>query len=254
MKGKQKLNILLGTIIFAIIVLVTNKSNAGLQSNGDTPATKNVNDWMLEVRKMQTSGGTLGLSDTINESNLTSNNTNLDIHMEKNTEYGAMALLSASAYGKPDKINDGETTTGNKSGIYININKEWVAAGNLLDSVNYNNAAVRYKNLIDVAITGTSIATNYAKYTSKEGDAIEETKGWHNSGSSVYFSYYLDSWGNTNDKLLKCAGFLRSCSGSIFSYNGYAGSFNASSGWNKPEALYTKLHTSRAIIVNGSNV
>ena len=56
---------------------------------------------------------------------LTSNNPNLDIHMEKNTEYGAMAILSASAYGNQNVIGDGETTTGNKSGVYMKLNKEW---------------------------------------------------------------------------------------------------------------------------------
>lgn len=227
MKGKQKLNILLGTIIFAIIVLVTNKSNAGLQSNGDTPATKNINDWMLEVRKMQTSGGTLGLSDTINESNLTSNNTNLDIHMEKNTEFGAMALLSASAYGKPDKINDGETTTGNKSGIYININKEWVAAGTLSLCSQYVNAKSRYKNLYTLP------------YVAKKGDAINETIKWHGSESFVWLS---------GASVNSYSGLLRAYAGSIFSYYGYGvnGSYF--------DAYYQKNWATRAIIVNGSNV
>ena len=227
MKGKQKLNILLGIIIFAIIVLVTNKSNAGLQSNGDTPATKNINDWMIEVRKMQTSGGTLGLSDTINESNLTSNNTNLDIHMEKNTEFGAMALLSASAYGKPDRINDGETTTGNKSGIYININKEWVAAGTINNSTKYKAASSRYKNIYTTT------------YVAKSGDAIEETKGWHSSSSLTWLS------DNSSRSL------LRTYKGSIFSYSGN-GSYVSMNGYS--DSTYTNKWHSRAVIVNGSNV
>ena len=51
--------------------------------------------------------------------------------MEKNTEYGAMAILSASSYGNQSKIESGGTTTGNKSGVYINLNKEWVSAGSI---------------------------------------------------------------------------------------------------------------------------
>lgn len=227
MKGKQKLNILLGTIIFAIIVLVTNKSNAGLQSNGDTPATKGINTWMLEIRKMQTAGGTLGLSDTIDTTTLTSNNTNLDIHMEKNTEFGAMALLSASAYGKPDKINDGETTTGNKSGIYININKEWVAAGSQGLATKANS---RYKNVYTIKDMYT------VPYAPKVGDAVEETKGWHSSGSSQWIYF------NTN------GGVLRAYSGSIFSYYAYADNAHAY------DAHANNPWATRAIIVNGSNV
>lgn len=227
MKGKQKLNTVLGTIIFAIIVLVANKSNAGLQSNGDTPATKGINTWMLEIRKMQTAGGTLGLSDTIDTTTLTSNNTNLDIHMEKNTEFGAMALLSASSYGKPDKINDGETTTGNKSGIYININKEWVAAGSQGLATNVNS---RYKNVYTIKDKYT------VPYAPKVGDAVEETKGWHSSGSSQWIYF------NTN------GGVLRAYSGSIFSYYAYA--YNSSA----YDAYANKPWATRAVIVNGSNV
>ena len=219
MREKQKWNILLGVILFTIVALITNKSNAALQSNGDAPATKNIGTWLLEVRKMQTSGGTLGLSDTIDTTTLTSNNTNLDIHMEKNTEYGAMALLSASAYGKPDKINDGETTTGNKSGIYMNINKEWVAAGRLTQSI-YANANNRYKN--DYTTT----------YSEKTGDAI---LNWHGATNLKWiYSNGID-------------GLIRAYSGSIFSYNGYGlGDLG--------DALYTRLHATRAVIVNGSNV
>lgn len=223
MKGKQKLNILLGIILFAVIVLVTNKSNAALQSNGDTPAKKNIGTWLLEVRKMQTSGGTLGLSDTIDTTTLTSNNTNLDIHMEKNSEYGAMVLLSASSYGKPDKVNDGETTTGNKSGIYMNINKEWVAT--TVNNV-FSGYADRYKNIYNKS------------YSAKIGDAMTETSGWHGSKS-----YWNTEWDTP-------LGVVRAYSGGIFSY------------WNNYECSYPNyygssiyaVYQSRAVIVNGSNV
>ena len=143
MKVKNKIltAMVFGTILSGLII--PNKANAVLQSNGGTPATRNLNDWLLQIRQMQEIGGTLGRTDTINTTNLTSGATDLDIHMEKNTEYGAMAILSASAYGNPNKINDGETTTGNSTGIVININSEWVSA--------------------------------------KAGDAINETSEWHNA-------------------------------------------------------------------------
>ena len=62
-------------------------ANAALQSNGGASATKDVNGWITGIRQMQASGGTLGLTDTINGTNLTSGNKNLDIHMQKNTEF-----------------------------------------------------------------------------------------------------------------------------------------------------------------------
>ena len=137
-------------IIFMImmvgIFVLSTKVEAALQANGGTPLTANQNDWISAVRQMQATGGTLGLTDTIN-TNLTSSNKNMDIHMQKNTEYGAMAILSASAYGNPNKITDGQTTTGNASGIQIKLNEEWVAAGpNITQVGKMKNAAARYWN------------------------------------------------------------------------------------------------------------
>ena len=219
MKNKTKTFLTIFLIILASMIIMPNVSNAALQSNGGTPATKVTSQWITEIRQMQESGGTLGLTDTINTTNLASDNKNLDIHMEKNTEYGAMAILSASSYGKPDKVNDGETTTGNKTGVLINLNKEIVAAAQISSDV-----LGRYKN----AYTST--------YTAKVGDAILETNGWHNSDVSNWLDIYMQ------------ANLLRSCSGSLFSYNGkgYVGA-------DYPP-YYTNPWSSRACIVVGSGV
>ena len=191
------------TVILFIITPI--KAQAALQSNGGTPATKSLNGWMLQVRNMQALGGTLGRTDTINTTNLTSNATDLDIHMEKNTEYGAMAILSASSYGNPNKITSGQTTTGNETGIVINLNKEWVAAGQLEGVPQFVNANGRYKN----AYTRT--------YSAKIGDAITETKGWHGSTASTWLSwnkeFYPPTYGYTPQE---SAGLLRSYSRKYF--------------------------------------
>ena len=144
----MKKRILMGIIMFVIIGILgqTNKVEAALQSNGGTPLQANLNDWVYYTRQMQATGGTLGLTDTIND-DLTSSNKNLDIHMQKNTEYGAMTILSASAYGNPEKIENGETTTGNASGVVVNLNGEWVAAGRSDTSINsMKTAKARYWN------------------------------------------------------------------------------------------------------------
>ncbi len=125
------------TIIIAIISIFvltliygTTLSSAALQANGNTPVQKDLGTWMSIIRDMEATGGTLGLSETKGSGLLsTSDSNNLDCHMEKNSEYGAMAILSASSYGNQNKVASGETTTGNKSGVVINLNKEWVAAG-----------------------------------------------------------------------------------------------------------------------------
>lgn len=134
-------------IIF--IILNTGKSKAVLQSNGGTVETKNIDDWIVQIRQMESLGGALGLSETINTTGLlaTTDSNGLDCHMEKNTEYGALVILSASSYGNPNKIASGETTTGNATGVVMNINKEWVAAGAGLTNTTYaKNAKSRYIN------------------------------------------------------------------------------------------------------------
>lgn len=222
MKIKKKVLIGVLAILIACIILQPNKSNAALQSNGGAPVTRNVDNWMLQIRQMQELGGTLGRTDTIDTTNLTSNATDLDIHMEKNTEYGAMAILSASAYGNPNPIEDGETTTGNSTGIVINLNKEWVAAGTISNSTIYTGANERYKNIYTTV------------YSPKNGDTITETQGWHGSSSSVWFNSNLNG------------GLLRAYGGSLFSY--YAASSN------RGDAPYTASYYSRAVIVVGTGI
>ena len=230
----------------AMVLLGTNSSKAVLQSNGNDGATYNLSDWMMNVRKMEELGGAMGLSETV-DSNLTSSSdsNNIDVHMEKNTEYGALAILSASSYGNPNKINDGETTTGNATGVVMKLNMEWVAAAvsNSL-ATNFTNALNRYKN--------TYIDNIYQK---KNGDAITETNGWHGSSSSVWISCKSFSYGEKDTRFFNRAGLLRSYSGSIFSYNAYVGYYDdAFNKWSVSNAYYTNLHTTRAVIVQGDGV
>ncbi len=52
--------------------------------------------------------------------------------MMRSTEYGAIAILSASGYGNPQTLQNSavKTTTGNKTGVYFTGNNwEWVAGG-----------------------------------------------------------------------------------------------------------------------------
>ena len=145
---KTKISIVLLIMMTALLILMPT-SKAALQSNGSTVANQSLNDWFINIRKMESLGGTLGLTETIN-ADLTSGSgsNNLDIHMQKNTEYGAIAILSASSYGNPNIIASGETTTGNETGIVMNLNKEWVAAEiATIDSwaTNVRNANKKYK-------------------------------------------------------------------------------------------------------------
>ncbi|MCI8616788.1 MAG: hypothetical protein HFJ60_00750 [Clostridia bacterium] len=223
MKVKEKF--LLSIIGISAICLILNpiKSKAALQANGNTGKTDTINNWLINIRKMEAIGGTLGLAAGINGNLTDSGETNnIDIHMQKNTEYGAMAILSASAYGNQKKIADGETTTGNKSGIYIFLNIEWVVAGiNNFNVVNFKNAEGKYKN----------IYTN--TYVAKIGDAITETRGWHGSNYS--------DW-----NIMDSVGILRAYQNGIFAYRAQSKFGDRDSTW------YTKPWFSRAVIVVGN--
>jgi hypothetical protein len=148
--------------------------------------------------------------------------------MEKNSEYGAMAILSASSYGKQTPVANGETTTGNKSGVVINLNQEWVSAGTVSECSQYVSADSRYKDIYTTA------------QTNKNGDALLETSGWHSSGASTWFTY---------NEHRGDSGMLRAFSGSLFSFYGYEGYHSGN--WHSAEADYVKEHPSRACIVNG---
>ena len=70
--NKFSKNIIITSMVFGAMVLNgTTSSKAVLQSNGNDGATYNLNDWMVNVRKMEELGGAMGLSETLN-SNLTS--------------------------------------------------------------------------------------------------------------------------------------------------------------------------------------
>lgn len=178
---KQKIIIMLLITAMALCILMP-KSNAALQSNGDTAALTGQDNWIVNIREMEALGGTLGLTETIN-SDLTSSSgsNNLDIHMEKNTEYGAIAILSASSYGNPNTIADGETTTGNETGIVmrtITTYAEYVAAST--GSTFYGRNG-KYYNIYEWE---SNVWTNEIK----KGDAYKETYNWH----GATYSYSRD--------------------------------------------------------------
>lgn len=229
MKNLRKKLIVLFILVWIISFITSTGVNAALQSNGGTVATKKIDDWIVQIRQMEASGGTLGLSETINKTGLlaTTNSNGLDCHMEKNTEYGALVILSASSYGNPSVIANGGTTTGNATGVKMNINKEWVAAGAGLTSTTYaKNANSRY-------INNDYGTTSGGKYHT--GDAMN-IGTWHSSRDAT--------WCNATNY----SGLLRACSGSIFSYSGH-GNPNV-----QPSAYFEKTCASRAVVVVGSGL
>lgn len=229
MKIKKVILILLLSLL--IILFFTNNVKAVVQSSGGTAAAYNINSWMINIRNMENLGAGMGLNEELNEDLTSTTSNNIDIHMQKNTEYGALAILSASSYGNPNVIASGDTTTGNKSGVVMNINKEWVAAGcDELSATNFKNSALRYKNIY---------TTSYAM---KIGDAISETYRWHGAATS--------SWIQSPS----AGGLLRSYSGSVFSYKAEGDDSSSPGNVKFTDSYYTKPWYSRSVIVVGQGL
>lgn len=186
MKINTRLIILIG-IVLLLIISINNKCYAALQANGKEGTLQRLDEWIVNIRKMEALGGGMGLTESI-QTNLTPTtpSNNLDIHMEKNSEYGAMAILSASSYGNPNKINDGGTTTGNKTGIVIRLNRELVAIGHngignqAFTTTNFKLAHNKYKQVYDLKLNNGSQIPLWS------GDALTETLGWHGSTSTWF--------------------------------------------------------------------
>ena len=184
---KTKLILATLTIMFVALLCSTVEAQAALQANSDTNyKSENIKkpaEWMSGFRQMEEKGGGMGLSETLSgDLTSTSGSNSIDVHMMRATEYGAIAILSASGYGNPSNEQKLTTTTGNKTGIYFSgANYEFVAGG--LDGSIFSGTNKKY----------------YDTYTTKRssarvGDALGETtyngcQGWR---SSSYY-YWVDN-------------------------------------------------------------
>ena len=221
-------------IMLVLIMLLSGGVQAYQSIPTGTAVRYNGIYWPAYVRKIEASTGGMGLNETINTSTLlaTTESNNIDVHQQKNTEYGAAVLLSASAYGKQGNGTTGSnyvhtntyglaTSTGNVYGIY-ELGQgyyEWIAGGNSKwCSTNVDN---RYENI-------------YTTTAASIGDASLEAKAWHGGG-------YDSSWVGTYSTQYNI-GLLRG-NGSAFGYKSHY------SGTAVNMTRYSGA--SRAVIVSG---
>ena len=218
MKNTKKLKQVLvtSTLLLGTLMIGGTSSQAALQSNPTTHSsgkTATGASWITSIREMEKSGQTMGLNETIG-SNLvaTSSSNNIDVHMMRTTEYGAMAILSASGFGWSGKLADApvKSTTGNVTGVYVPGNRwEWTAGVGSAATVGKD---ARYYDLYKVSDqTSAKVgdALGLDTYTTNPG-----CSGWHGA-SDAY-------WLSGADR-----GFIRG-DGGMFSFRGVSGSYWAS--------------------------
>lgn len=230
MKTKRIFATLALGLIGLTFISTTTVQAAALQSNTKTSSrTATATDWIIRVRQMESKGGGMGLNETVGADALaTSDSNGIDVHLQKNTEYGAAILLGASDYGKVGTVGAGgkvngsanstaymnygsrdltgtdlkASTTGNVTGIYelaIGSNWEWTAGGG---TSFLSNIASRYRNIYETSGVG------------KAGDATVENG--INFGSTWHGSSHADF-------ATGAGGFIRGGSSyGVFSCNSYA--------------------------------
>ena len=185
-------------MLLAIAVLPVGQAQASLQSNPNTQYKssdqKTPTDWIKQIREMETGQGSMGLNETLN-GNLTasSESNNIDVHMMRSTEYGAIAILSASGYGNPQTLQNSstKTTTGNKTGVYFSgSNWEFVAGG--LSGSAYNGVDKRYYDAYGTNNSGTS-SYDTNKSNAKVGDALGD-RTTANKGCATWHSASYSDW------------------------------------------------------------
>ena len=181
-------------------------SNGGkIQIKGGVESWRNisVNDIHNTCIGMNNSGNNYGLS---------TNDSEIDPHMMKNTEWGAVAYLAQSKYGKNGEIaindndswytgggsggsyrtNVGQSTTGNATGLYDMSGGAYEYVAGYVGGGNSNgsslvNAPSRYKDIYSSYMASTSGGIY--------GDAVWETSSSDSNSSAWYrdSSYFPNS-------------------------------------------------------------
>lgn len=189
MNKSKFLKQILGVLLVGVILLFVNvgEVKAILQANKNTQNNKvdNATNWMTNFRNMEKSGEAMGLNETLNE-DLTSSSesNNIDVHMMRTTEYGAIAILSASGYGNPSNEQIITSTTGNNTGVIINTSYWEFTAGGLEENI-FSGTNARYYDTYSTE-----------KISARVGDALgnAETKnpgceGWHQANYNRWDIY-----------------------------------------------------------------
>lgn len=188
-------------------------SYAVLESRSDQASlvNKTASEFFALIRKMETSGGPLGLNATIDDAgNETSSSNNIDVHMIKNTEYGTVGMLAASIYGAKNSEGVGSsvaTTTNNATGVYqMGTN----AGGDEYEYVAGILGTSTSSNLTNIKNAPSKYWNNYTtdKNSYKPGDGMRTEISW------APYNYWISSSSSV---------FLRNRHSGVFAYGSLSG-------------------------------
>ena len=206
MKEKTKVKLLTLVIMLVTMTLMPiGQVKAALQANPNTQSIKKTGptDWIKEFRQMEMAGGAMGLKETLNTDLTSSSGSNgIDVHMMRTTEYGAIAILSASGYGNPSNAKTITSTTGNETGVILNTyNYEWTAGGlkksifsgvnsRYFDTYTDNQSSARAGDALGTSTTPNPGATGW--HSASYSRWVNSTYPYFARGDGGIFSFYRD--------------------------------------------------------------
>ena len=205
-------------------------------ARSDTQGTTQGSATTLKVQSGVTSFRTVSIGDMYTYSQNYENN--LQSHMLKNSEWGAVAYLTESKYGRNGTevtSNDNSSYyTGGGSGTAYITNVSQSSTGNVYGIYDFSGGANEYvagylktggslnygsifadgtSDKYSTAYNGTDVKTAY-----KYGDATYETSGWHSDAANFLYSNYpfFERGGN----------YYSGSNPGVFYYGAYDGSYN----------------------------
>ena len=203
----MKKKILVSFLILMVVTLIVpmfSQAAYQVRPNFNPLVNTTAPDFFYNIRLMETSEGPMGLNMSKDNIYTGGDGNGIDVHMMKNTEWGAAAMLAISGYGAGSQasVNSSGYTTGNYTGIYgmgNNGNWEYMSTlvtkdGTTVDTTSSyakalvdKNISSKYYDLYDVKnltsynqydafyARNYSGATDYAGTKNFHGDAIFET-------------------------------------------------------------------------------
>ena len=224
---------------------------SSVQGNSNSSSGDNVTTKTLQVKPGVASWRYIYIGTAY--TNCLNYNKTLNSHMMKNDEWGAVAYLSKSKYGKQTEevtinsnssyytgggsgntyVNNGaQSTTGNVYGVYDMSGGAWEYVAGYVNNGNGNltsygsslvNGDAKTKNVYTKASTDNN-TNNYNQNASKYGDAVYETSANGNTSNGSWYGDYSYFPSSSVPFFVRGGGCSSGSNAGVFAFSDFAGS------------------------------
>ena len=223
---------------------------SSVQGNSNSSSGDNVTTKTLQVKPGVASWRYIYIGTAY--TNCLNYNKTLNSHMMKNDEWGAVAYLSKSKYGKQTEevtinsnssyytgggsgntyVNNGaQSTTGNVYGVYDMSGGAWEYVAGYVNNGNGNltsygsslvNGDAKTKNVYTKASTDNN-TNNYNQNASKYGDAVYETSANGNTSNGSWYGDYSNFPGASGPFFARGGNYFSGSSAGVFAFSNVSG-------------------------------